>query len=194
MWNIFLSCKLDEQVKKPQKSSTPSQLLATSTGESVDDLDPVGNNESIVKIMVESPKEPPNVEFGVAFPQTAVVRNKTESTHEIEQTDDQDALTSVVTLVTDNIQEPIDVNIPRDTTNIFYAYEETEVDNSFQPAQFADTFSASTPDTHVTIDTSNQFHNNQSVNDDTPAPTEMNQASDNPTTNQITSDISRSNS
>ncbi|XP_031618644.1 sodium channel protein 60E isoform X2 [Contarinia nasturtii] len=184
----------DEQMKKPQKSPTQTQLLA-SPGRAADDLDSVSNNESIVKIMVESPKEPPNVEFGVAFPQTAVVRYKTETTHEIEQTDGENSPTSVVTLVTDNIQEPIDVNIPRDTTNIFYAYEETEIDNSFQaqPAQLADSFSASIPETHDTIDTSNLLHNNQSVNDDTQAPTEMN-TSDNQTANQISSDNSRSSS
>lgn len=190
---------LDEQTKKPQKSPTPSQLHVE-TCEATDELDPVGNQESIVKIMVESPKEPPNVEFGVAFPQTAVVRIKTESTQEIEQTDGQSSSTSV-TLVTD-IQEPIDVNIPRDTTNIFYAYEETEVDNSFQlPQQSQKSLgsqNASTPeiqDPKDTSDTSDISHN-QSVNiehDDT-VPSPESSESDHQSTNQISSDKSRSSS
>lgn len=208
----------DEQTKRALKSPTPSQLRVSTHCETADDLDPVGNQESIVKIMVESPKTPPNVEyeFGVAFPQTAVVRKKTESIQqEIEQTDDQTSLASV-TLVTDNIQEPIDVNIPRDTTNIFYAYEETEVDNSFQSQspqplppqpqsqspqsqqqqqqsqQPLDSLRASTSE----IDTSHTILNNQLVNivnDDTIAPSETNQ-SDNQPTNQISSDNSKSTS
>lgn len=122
--------------------------------------------------MVESPKEPPNVEFGVAFPQTAVVQKKTESTQEIEQTDGENLPTSVILIA--DIQEPIDVNIPVDTTNIFYAYEEKEVDNSFQPQQSQqplDSFSASTSVNQETIDT----FLNQPVNienDDTVAPAE----------------------
>lgn len=206
-------CVSDEQAKRAQKSPTPSQLRVSTHCETADELDPVGNQESIVKIMVESPKTPPNVEyeFGVAFPQTAVVRKKTESTQqEIEQTDDQSSLTSDP-LVTDNIQEPIDVNIPRDTTNIFYAYEETEVDNSFQsqsPAspplpppppqqqqpsqQPLDSLSASTSE----IDTCDTIPNNQLVNivsDDTIAPAESNQC-DNQATNQISSDNPKSTS
>lgn len=117
-------------------------------------MDSIGNQESIVKIMVESPKEPPNVEFGVAFPQTAVVQKKTESTQEIEQTDGENLPTSVILIA--DIQEPIDVNIPVDTTNIFYAYEEKEVDNSFQSQQSQqplDSFSASTSVNQETIDT-----------------------------------------
>lgn len=187
---------LDEQIKRPQKSPTPSQLHV-SPCEATDELDPVGNLESIVKIMVESPKEPPNVEFGVAFPQTAVVQKKTESTQEIEQTDGQNASTSV-TLVTD-IQEPIDVNIPRDTTNIFYAYEETEVDNSFQSPQQSqqphDLLNASTSDIRDTSDTSD-ISQNQSVNikhDDTVASPESNE-SEQQSTNQLNSDNSRSSS
>lgn len=86
--------------------------------------------------MVESPKEPPNVEFGVAFPQTTVVRIKTESTNDIEQQQSTDGTSvTAVPLAAADIQEPIDVNIPRDTTNIFYAYEETEIDNSFHEQQ-----------------------------------------------------------
>lgn len=87
--------------------------------------------------MVESPKEPPNVEFGVAFPQPTVVRIKTESTQDIEQQQQQptDETSAAVAPLAADIQEPIDVNIPRDTTNIFYAYEEMEVDNSFHEQQ-----------------------------------------------------------
>lgn len=163
--------------------------LRVSRCEAADELDLVGKQESIVKICIDSPKEPPNVEFGVAFLQTAVVRNKTESIQEIEQTDGQSSPTSV-TLVTDNIQEPIDVNIPRDTTNIFYAYEETEVDNSFQSQQSQlDSPSASIQNIHETIDITDTSRNIQSVNinhDDCRASQETN-ASENQATNQMSS-------
>lgn len=70
--------------------------------------------------MVESPKDPPNVEFGVAFPQTTVVREKTETTTTATAT----AITpDIQSTACSNVQEPIDVNTPRDTANIFYAYE-----------------------------------------------------------------------
>lgn len=84
----------------------------------------MGNQESVVRIMVESPKDPPNVEFGVAFPQTTVVRQKTDPMMEPEQIDCL-ASSSVPDAIED-VQEPIDVNTPRDTTNIFYAYEDVE--------------------------------------------------------------------
>lgn len=207
--NHFFPFESDEQAKRLQKSPTPSQLRVTPC-EGDDSLDPDGNQGSIVKIMVESPKEPPNVEFGVAFPQPAVVRIKTETTQDIEQTDGQTSSTAV-TLATD-IQEPIDVNIPRDTTNIFYAYEETEIDNSFQqqqqPQQSEPTLDtpsvstdpviehdsvAATADTHPNNNNNNQ---NQSVNieqDDTNAPNDPSQ-SDNHATNQISSDNCKSSS
>lgn len=114
------------------------RVLSGDDNNSGNKIDPLSKQESIVKIMVESPKEPPNVEFGVAFPQTTVVRIKTESTHDIEeqqqqQQSDVESVTAI-SLATD-IQEPIDVNIPRDTTNIFYAYEEAEIDNTFHEQQ-----------------------------------------------------------
>lgn len=78
--------------------------------------------------MVESPKEPPNSEFGTSFssppppklddPDTSVTMTE-DNMH-----DASDVSSSNV--IMDDIQEPIDVNTPRDTTNIFYAYEETD--------------------------------------------------------------------
>lgn len=145
---------LDEQGKRLQKSPTstsPAQLRVSSGDDSNsgNQIDPLSKQESIVKIMVESPKEPPNVEFGVAFPQTTpttVVRIKTESTQSMDEQEQgreqqsQQSTDGSFATATD-LQEPIDVNIPRDTTNIFYAYEETEVDNSFNEQQ-----QQSTPD------------------------------------------------
>ena len=99
-------------------------------------IDPLSKQESIVKIMVESPKEPPNVEFGVAFPHTTVVQIKTESIEQQQQQPQStDGTSTTAVQLAADIQEPIDVNIPRDTTNIFYAYEETEIDNSFHEQQ-----------------------------------------------------------
>lgn len=123
------------------------------------------NQESVVKIMVESPKDPPNVEFGVAFPRpTAIVRQKTDPTaHEIEIETDTDTVAKTETIIESEIAgcqmtdtsiststpdanrmenvivpDPIDVNTPRDTTNIFYAYEDVEFDNSLQPQSSID--------------------------------------------------------
>lgn len=97
------------------------------------------NLESIVKIMVESPKEPPNIEFGVAFPQIAVVREKTETT----TTTNAITCSNTTTITTtpdiqstacSTLQDPIDVNTPRDTANIFYAYEETDTNDDHMPS------------------------------------------------------------
>lgn len=60
--------------------------------------------------MVESPKDPPNSEFGVLFDPPTVDTPKV-----IETPDDSNIDPS-----------PIDVNVPRDTSNIFYAYDEPE--------------------------------------------------------------------
>lgn len=104
-------------------------------------LQPVEDQESVVKIMVESPKEPPNIEFGVTSPQaTTVVQQKTDWKPQTDQINSQalSSSSSSTTIPPDaaksiaDIQEPIDVNKPRDTTNIFYAYEDVEFDNSIQ--------------------------------------------------------------
>lgn len=99
-------------------------------------LQPMADQESIVKIMVESPKDPPNIEFGVASSQaTTVVQQKTDSKPQTEQILQTSSSTSSTATTPPNksiadIQEPIDVNTPRDTTNIFYAYEDVEFDNT----------------------------------------------------------------
>lgn len=182
-------------------------------------IDPLSKQESIVKIMVESPKEPPNVEFGVAFPQTTVVRIKTEPTHDIEQQQppppSEAASEIAVSLATDiqDIQEPIDVNIPRDTTNIFYAYEETEQQEEHEhqhppqqqqvhdmPEISQQALSATELDQRnmpTGNNSQNLNRNNQSVNieqDNTHAPDPS--QSDNQTTNSssISSDNSKSSS
>lgn len=64
--------------------------------------------------MVESPKDSPNSEFGVDLLDQSS-SNKNTST-EAERSDAHES--SIVP----NIEEPIDVNQPRDTSNIFYAY------------------------------------------------------------------------
>lgn len=105
-------------------------------------LKPMADQESIVKIMVESPKDPPNIEFGVASSQaTTVVQQETNSKPQTEQINIQTSSSSITPpneSIAD-IQEPIDVNTPRDTTNIFYAYEDVEFDNSIhhQPSTSA---------------------------------------------------------
>lgn len=97
----------------------------------LDDDDSTANPESIVTIMIESPKEPANIDFGVVFPQTDALEQPIEDqTHETSKTEAASSSTDGV--VTD-VQEPIDVNIPRDTSNIFYAYDDAEIDTSFQP-------------------------------------------------------------
>lgn len=154
--------------------------------------------------MVESPKEPPNVEFGVAFPQTTVVRKKTEST----DNDDNEQITDFRSASTTNIffetnvqdEDRIDLNTPRDTTNIFYAYEEEEtqhidddIDNRFvmqqqqheehSPDQQA---SSEITETVVTIE-------NDDRNDETNDQCEQYQ-SVNQTTNQTNNESSQSTS
>lgn len=68
--------------------------------------------ESIVKIMVESPKDPPQVDYHYSFPGAGA---------------------SIVTATSDGQQQQqqavdgeirIDVNMPVDSTNLFYEYED----------------------------------------------------------------------
>lgn len=68
--------------------------------------------QPIVTIMVESPHEPPNSDFSIDM------RNISESD------DGNGANNSPVQSTTIDIDDPIDVNVPRDTTNIFYDYVE----------------------------------------------------------------------
>lgn len=88
------------------------------------------NPESIVTIMVESPKEPPNSEFGTSFssppPPPSKLDDSNTSVSMTESNVHNPTDLSISNVIIDDIQEPIDVNTPRDTTNIFYAYEETD--------------------------------------------------------------------
>lgn len=67
--------------------------------------------ESIVKIMVESPKDPPQVDYHYSFPGAGA---------------------SIVTATSDGQQQQqaaegeirVDVNMPVDSTNLFYEYED----------------------------------------------------------------------
>lgn len=72
-----------------------------------DDLYPADVPESIVKIMVESPKDPPRVDY-------ALLANEGTATKAVE--DDVAGTTAI----------RIDVNMPVDSTNIFYEYEDPE--------------------------------------------------------------------
>ncbi|XP_037037155.1 sodium channel protein 60E isoform X3 [Bradysia coprophila] len=65
--------------------------------------------QPIVTIMVESPHEPPHSDFSIN------VQNAPDT--------DRQGVTTVDQVVID-IDDPIDVNVPRDTTNIFYDYAE----------------------------------------------------------------------
>ncbi len=70
--------------------------------------------QPIVTIMVESPHEPPNSDFSIDM------RTISESDGKCAANDTLDQSTPTVI----DIDDPIDVNVPRDTTNIFYDYAE----------------------------------------------------------------------
>lgn len=118
---------VDEQNLSNQKSL--KQLRIPSRGDET--IDDVENQESIVKIMVESPKDPPNSGFVSTFPvpTMAISSQEPSGSHsiqvseEIGKTDDQ------------IINEPIDVNVPYDTSNLFYAYEGADEPILTHPAQ-----------------------------------------------------------
>lgn len=75
----------------------------------------VGNlPESIVKIMVESPKDPPQVDYHYSFPGTSALENKVD-------VEEQDVGTGDIR---------IDVNMPVDSTHIFYEYEEPKTEQA----------------------------------------------------------------
>lgn len=81
--------------------------------------------------MVESPKEPPNSDFCTSFSSPPLPISDDPETVTTTDGDVHDAShVSTSNVIIDDIQEPIDVNTPRDTTNIFYAYEETDADVS----------------------------------------------------------------
>lgn len=93
--------------------------------------------ESIVKIMVESPKEPPQLDYSTAT--TTAEAPMAKSPPPVPPRRDRPAPVD-----SDEIQvvpeEPIDVNMPVDTTNLFYHYEGP------QPAETAPDTSSNVPD------------------------------------------------
>lgn len=101
---VFIFCMIlesyciisdEKTIISGEKRAPPS--LSTSDPIYPDSLIPT----PCVKIMVESPKEPPNNEFGLDLTSTIVSQ-------------------TIDTVI--NIEEPIDVNEQRDTSNIFYDY------------------------------------------------------------------------
>lgn len=82
------------------------------------------STQPIVTIMVDSPKDPPNSEFGAS---TASAEPQTPSaeTSSAQQASGQAAFKfDIPPPPPIDSNEPIDVNEPRDTSNIFYDYEE----------------------------------------------------------------------
>lgn len=69
--------------------------------------------ESIVKIMVESPKDPPQVDYHYSFPASG--RAPEPTTKQVEEEEQ---------VATGAVEIRIDVNTPVDSTHLFYEYEE----------------------------------------------------------------------
>lgn len=138
---------LDEHTNKAtHKAKVPSPFR--SPGNNDNDL--FVNPESIVTIMVESPKEPPNSDFGTSFSSPPPPKlDDPDSTLTMTEGD-----APISNVIVEDIQEPIDVNTPRDTTNIFYAYEETD-------ANVSDAQSVRV-DSDQTISNESQVNNQQS--------------------------------
>lgn len=84
--------------------------------------------QPIVTIMVESPHEPPSSDFSIDM------RHVSDSDGKCVDTDlvDQSSATVI------DIDDPIDVNVPRDTTNIFYDYAEPSSTNNLRDANLTD--------------------------------------------------------
>lgn len=101
----------DDLTKEKNRKSTPASIHI----QPEDDLDHLTTKQPPVTIMVESPKDPPNVDFGV---------NLTTSSDIQPFSIDASKATNKTTFTFDDVNQPIDVNKPRDTSNIFYAYEE----------------------------------------------------------------------
>lgn len=134
---------LDDQNNQKKQLRIPSR-----GGPDGPDGDVLDNQESVVRIMVESPKDPPNSDFASAFPVPYVeVCSSSSISGEIIpiQSEINAPITTEAEVIVigddddDNgVNEPIDVNTPRDTTNIFYAYDESEA-NQMNSPQTSDT-------------------------------------------------------
>lgn len=119
----------DEHASKTKyKARAPSPFRSPINNVIDTDNDLFVNPESIVTIMVESPKEPPNSDFGMSFSSPPLPKlddsDISVATTDANVHDTSDV--SVSNVIVEDIRQPIDVNTPRDTTNIFYAYEETD--------------------------------------------------------------------
>lgn len=128
---------IDERpIKPPEKRFSPNSSSASSYTPDplLTDLIP----QPTVTIMVESPKEAPNSGFSMEPRMPIQTSTSTNNDSDISSTNYVVEISSPVTSPVEtsatstiiNIDEPIDVNIPRDTTNIFYDYiESSPVDN-----------------------------------------------------------------
>lgn len=97
-------CNRGESRKPPEIKISPGSDDLSLSGGSAGDLP-----ESIVKIMVESPKDPPQIDYNYTVP---------EGDREV---DPQPPVPEVGQVSQGEIR--IDVNMPVDSTNIFYEYE-----------------------------------------------------------------------
>lgn len=104
----------DDTPKEGNRKSTPVNIHIQS--DIRDDLDYL-TTKPPVTIMVESPKDPPNVDFGVNITTGSSLKQSSDSINEL-----NDQMKPAFEF--DDINQPIDVNKPRDTSNIFYVYEE----------------------------------------------------------------------
>lgn len=126
---------VDDSGKAKTVSVSP---FRNTTAGNFDDNDLFMNPESIVTIMVESPKEPPNSDFNTSFSSsTPAPPNASEGL--VTSTDDStvQCVSDVAAsdIIVDDVQIPIDVNTPRDTSNIFYAYDESDVNATVSDPQ-----------------------------------------------------------
>lgn len=77
-----------------------------------------------VTIMVESPKEPPNNDFGLDLTASLIAQQAESTTSSVTPSPSQSTIANSTII---DIEDPIDVNVQRDTSNIFYHYTEPEV-------------------------------------------------------------------
>lgn len=84
--------------------------------------------QPIVTIMVESPHEPPNSDFSIDMRHVSDSDGKSMDNDAVDQ--------SSATVI--DIDDPIDVNGPRDTTNIFYDYAEPSSTNNLRDDNLTD--------------------------------------------------------
>lgn len=80
--------------------------------------------------MVESPHDPPNSDFSIDMRH---VSDGTDGKGSMDTGADQSSAATVI-----DIEEPIDVNVLRDTTNIFYDYAEPSTTNNLSDDNLTD--------------------------------------------------------